>query len=189
MAEHKRQVAVFPGTFDPITNGHLDVIVRGARLFDELIVAVGDNPQKSSLLPMERRVETVRRAVAGLPNVRVASYTGLTVDFARSLGAATILRGIRNSADLDFESQVAMTNRAVAGVETVFILTSPSCAFISSSLIRQIARMGADISSLVPPQAAEAVYRAVGGRRRPSRVRAGKKPEGKRRAKGARRRR
>ena len=151
MSEQKR-IATFPGTFDPITNGHLDVIRRGAALFDELVVAVGENPEKSAILAQAVRAGIVREVVAELSNVRVECYTGLTVDLARRLGAAAILRGIRNSSDLQFEFQVALTNRVVAGVETVFILTNPQYAFTSSSLIRQIAAMGGDVSALVPPQ-------------------------------------
>ena len=152
MADHKRRVGVFPGTFDPITNGHLDVIRRGSLLFDELVVAVGDNPEKPALLDRDQRVRLVAEVVSGLENVRVAEFDGLTVDFARKVGAAALLRGIRNSSDLQFEFQVALTNRAVAGVETVFIMTSTEFAFTSSSLIKEIARMGGDVSSLVPPQ-------------------------------------
>ena len=148
-----KTTAVFPGTFDPVTNGHLDVIRRGAALFDELVVAIGANPAKTSRLDHERRADLMREVVADIPNVRVERYTGLTVDAVARLGAAVILRGIRNSADLQHESQMAMTNRAVAGVETVFIVTSPECAFIASSLVRQIAAAGGDVSTLVPPEA------------------------------------
>lgn len=152
MADHMRRIAVFPGTFDPITNGHLDVIRRGSLLFDELIVAVGDNPEKAAMLDQDLRVRIAADVVGGLDNVRVEKFAGLTVDFARKVGAAALLRGIRNSSDLQFEFQVALTNRAVAGVETVFIMTSTEYAFISSSLIKEIARMGGDVSTLVPAQ-------------------------------------
>ncbi|MBN1943442.1 MAG: pantetheine-phosphate adenylyltransferase [Phycisphaerae bacterium] len=145
-----RRVAVFPGTFDPVTNGHLDVIQRGVKLFDELIIAVGDNPEKQAMLPQPERVELLREVTAELPSVRVTPYQGLTVDFARSVGATAILRGIRNSSDLQFEFQTALTNRVVADVETVFIMTSTQYAFTSSSLIRQVAAMGGDVSALVP---------------------------------------
>lgn len=148
---HRPRRAVFPGTFDPLSNGHLDIITRGAALFDELIVAVGYNPQKQSFLSQEDRVAAARDVVAGLGNVRVEGFSGLTVDLARRLDADVLLRGVRNTTDLHFELQVALTNRAVAGVETVFIITSPQCAFISSSLIRQIAAAGGDVSTLVPP--------------------------------------
>jgi len=164
--KHKVRKAIFPGTFDPMTNGHLDVIRRGSRLFDELIVAVGDNPEKACMLRRHERIEITRKVVAGMKNVRVAGYAGLTADFARKAGAGVILRGIRNGADLQFESQVAMTNRAVAGVETVFIMTGAECAFISSSLIRQIARMGGDASAMVPRQVLPHLKLRRGGRRR-----------------------
>jgi pantetheine-phosphate adenylyltransferase len=152
MGDHKRQLAVFPGTFDPVTNGHLDVIRRGAALFDELVVAVGENPEKASLFSQQERAETIRALVAGMSNVRVETFAGLTVEFARKIGAAAILRGIRDTSDLHFEFQVALTNRVVAGVETIFIMTNPQYAFTSSSLIKQIAQMGGDVSALVPKE-------------------------------------
>ena len=152
MNKLKTRLAVFPGTFDPVTNGHLDVIRRGAKLFDELILAVGENPEKAALLDLKQRAGILREITSDMPNVRVETYTGLTVDFARKVGAAVILRGIRNGSDLQFESQMALTNRTVAGVETVFIMTGAEHAFTSSSLIKQIARMGGDVSALVPPQ-------------------------------------
>ena len=152
MTKIQKRIAVFPGTFDPITNGHLDVIKRGVKLFDELIVAVGDNPDKFILLDHKERVDIIRQTITDIPRSRVESYTGLTVDFAKTVGAAAILRGIRNSSDLQYEFQVALTNRVVAGIETVFIMTSTEYAFTSSNLIRQIASMGGDVSALVPPQ-------------------------------------
>jgi len=152
MTDQPTIIAIFPGTFDPITNGHVDVIRRGAKLFDLLIVAVGENPEKSSLMDPSERAEVISRVVAPLANVRVETFHGLTVDFARRVGAAVILRGIRNSSDLQFEFQVALTNRVVAGVETVFIIPAAEHAFTSSSLIRQIASMGGDISAMVPAQ-------------------------------------
>jgi pantetheine-phosphate adenylyltransferase len=152
MSKPAHRIGLFPGTFDPITNGHLDVIQRSAVLFDELVVAVGHNPEKPLALDRDERAQIIREVVAEMPNVRVATFEGLTVDFARQVGAAAIVRGIRSSADLQFEFQVALTNRVVAGVETVFIMTSSEYAFTSSSLIRQIASMGGDVSALVPPQ-------------------------------------
>jgi len=147
---HKR-IAIFPGMFDPVTLGHVDVIRRGAALFDEIIVAVGHNPLKTALLPADERLTILRDVLADLPNVRVEEFEGLTVDYARHVGAAAILRGIRNSSDLQYELQIALTNRAVADVETVFIMTSPQFAFTSSTLIKQIAERGGDVSKLVPP--------------------------------------
>jgi pantetheine-phosphate adenylyltransferase len=162
MNEHARRIAVFPGAFDPVTNGHLDVIERGRKLFDELVVAVGHNPEKQHLLSQDERVDILRRLLAEKPNVRVEAYTGLTATYARRIGAAAILRGIRNSSDLQFEFQLALTNREVAGVETVFILPSVQYAFASSSLIRQVAAMGGDISGMVPECVIERLRR--GGR-------------------------
>ncbi|MBC8372146.1 MAG: pantetheine-phosphate adenylyltransferase [Phycisphaerae bacterium] len=147
------RLAVFPGTFDPITNGHLDVIKRGMRLFDELVVAVGNNPEKAAMLDAKTRVEVVRQSTVDIPGVRVEMFSGLTIDFAASVSATVILRGIRDSSDLHFEYDVALTNRVVAGIETVFIIPSTEHAFTSSSLIKQIARMGGDVSAMVPPAA------------------------------------
>ena len=157
MGEQKMRLAIFPGSFDPPTNGHVDVIRRGAALFDRLIVAIGENPDKKALLAPDQRAAVLERIIADMPNVQVRTFQGLTVDFARKAGAAAILRGIRNSSDLQFEYQVALTNRVVAGVETVFIITSTQWAFTSSSLIRQVARMGGDVSAMVPPEAMEAI--------------------------------
>ncbi|HOD84648.1 MAG TPA: pantetheine-phosphate adenylyltransferase, partial [Phycisphaerae bacterium] len=152
MTDRPPRLGLFPGTFDPITNGHLDIIRRGRGLFDQLVVAVGDNPEKHSLLNADERAAIIREVVADMDNVRVEIFTGLTVDLARRLGATAILRGLRNTTDLHFEFQVALTNRVVAGIETVFVITASEWAFTSSSLIRQIARMGGDVSAMVPPQ-------------------------------------
>ncbi len=150
------RIALFPGTFDPITNGHVDVIRRGVKLFEELIVGVGENPEKSSMLAQAERVEIIREvlaeAIGSDAPVRVEPFTGLTVDFAARVGAMVILRGIRNLSDLQFEFQVGLTNRVVADIETVFIMTNPQYAFTSSSLIKQIASQGGDVSALVPAQ-------------------------------------
>jgi pantetheine-phosphate adenylyltransferase len=151
MTTHAETIAMFPGTFDPITNGHLDVIHRGRKLFDTLILAIGQHPDKKSLFTQAERLAMIRPMLADLPNVRVETFSGLSVDYARQVGATAMLRGIRNSSDLQFEFQVALTNRVVAGVETVFILTSTEFAFTSSSLIKEIASMGGDVSALVPP--------------------------------------
>lgn len=157
----RKHLAIYPGSFDPITFGHLDVIQRGRRLFDELVVAVGRNPAKDQLFSAEERVEMctalvddlVRREPDGA-KVTVKGFTGLTVDFARKLGASALLRGVRNLSDLQYEIQQAITNREVAGLETAFVVAGQSFAYTSSSLIKQIAAMGDDLAtlaSMVPP--------------------------------------
>src|SRR3954451_10047183 len=145
--KHKKR-GVFPGQFDPITNGHLDVIRRGVHLFDELIVAVGINPEKREMFSLDDRIDMIRSLLEDLPTVKVRKYTGLTVDFVRSVGATALLRGIRDASDLRYEFQLAMANRAVGGVETVFIMTGDQIALTSSSLIRQIVSLGGDVRSL-----------------------------------------
>jgi len=142
--------AIFPGSFDPITNGHLDVIQRGIKLFDELIVAVGKSPLKNQLFSPEERVEMIAELIKGIPGVSVESFDGLTVEYARQKKADVILRGLRSLTDMSYELELAMTNRSVAGIETVFIMTTEQYGFISSTLIRQVALLGGDISNLVP---------------------------------------
>jgi pantetheine-phosphate adenylyltransferase len=143
------KTAIFPGTFDPLSNGHLDVIRRGQHLFDRLIVAIGRNPAKREIFSIDERREMIAELVAAecKGNVEVSTYNGLTVDYARDIGAVAILRGIRNVTDLNFEFQLALTNRAIADVETVFIMTGEVHAFTSSTLIKQIAS-GGDIERL-----------------------------------------
>ena len=148
MPHRTRKVAVFPGQFDPPTNGHLDIIRRGVQLFDELIVAVGINPEKREMFTIDDRVEMTRQLVDGISGVKVQKYTGLTVDFVRSAHAIAILRGIRDVSDLRYEFQLAQANRAVGGVETVFIMTGDQYALTSSSLIRQIVSLGGDVAQL-----------------------------------------
>jgi pantetheine-phosphate adenylyltransferase len=142
--------AVFPGSFDPITNGHLDVINRGMKLFDELIVAVGKSPLKNQLFSPEERVEMIAELIKGLDGVSVESFEGLTVGYARQRKADVILRGLRSLTDMNYELELAMTNRSVAGIETVFVMTTEQYGFISSTLIRQVASLGGDISNMVP---------------------------------------
>ena len=163
-----RRVGLFPGTFDPLTNGHLDVILRGRALFDELVVAVGHNPAKREVFTPAERVAMIESLVEGT-NVRVDTFQGLTVDYARSVGATAILRGIRNVTDLNFEFQLALTNRAIAEVETVFIMTGEVHAFTSSTLIKQIASAGdtSRLAKLLPPTVLEALEekkKAFGGK-------------------------
>ena len=143
--------AVFPGSFDPITNGHLDVVKRGVELFDDLVIAVGRSAVKNSLFTPDERVEMIKELVKDIPGVMVESFSGLTVEYAASRGASVILRGLRNLTDVQYEFQLALTNRAVAGIETVFIMTAEEYGFTSSTLIREVATLGGDVSKLIPP--------------------------------------
>jgi len=142
--------AIFPGSFDPITNGHLDVINRGIKLFDELIIAVGRSPVKNQLFTPEERVEMIAELIADMPGISVESFDGLTVGYAAKKKADIILRGLRSLTDVQYEFQLAMTNRAVAGIETVFIMTSEQYGFTSSTLIRQVASLGGNLTKLIP---------------------------------------
>ncbi len=151
----RKHVGVFPGSFDPITFGHVDVIVRGRRLFDELVVAVGQNPGKDELFSPHEREEMVRELIGSIvekepdeASVRVETFSGLTVDFARSVGATALLRGIRNLSDLQYEIQQAVTNREVADLETAFVVAGQSLAYVSSSLIKQVTALGEDLDVL-----------------------------------------
>lgn len=153
-----RRIGVFPGQFDPITNGHLDVIRRGVKLFDELVVAVGINPEKREMFTLEERVAMARELLRDIPGTRVEHFSGLTVDFVRKANATAILRGIRDVSDLRYEFQLALANRAVGGVETVFIMTGDQHALTSSSLIRQVVSLGGDVNQLqglLPPLVVE----------------------------------
>lgn len=151
----KTHIALYAGSFDPITNGHLDVIRRGCRLFDEIVVGVGQNPDKRCLFSIDDRTamatELVKELSKDCPEasrIRVQSYEGLTVEFARSIGATALLRGLRNATDTATECQLALANRHVADIETVFILPSQAFGFTSSSLIRQIVALGGDLRTL-----------------------------------------
>jgi pantetheine-phosphate adenylyltransferase len=151
----REHLALYPGSFDPITYGHLDVVRRGRHLFDRIVVAVGRNPGKDSLFSVDERLSMVRTLIgemvaaepAAAP-VSVQSFSGLTVDFANQIGATALLRGIRNLSDLQNEIQQALTNREVAGLETVFIVAGQDFAYTSSSLIRQVTAMGKDLNAL-----------------------------------------
>jgi pantetheine-phosphate adenylyltransferase len=147
---HKPVSAIFPGSFDPITNGHFDVIHRGVKLFDQLIVAVGQNPTKKELFSLDDRVAMIRDLVKDMPHVSVESYNCLTVEFAARKKVDVMLRGLRNLTDVQYEFQLAMTNRAVAGIETVFVMTSEEYGFVNSTMVREVALLGGNVSKLIP---------------------------------------
>ncbi|MGC8561263.1 MAG: pantetheine-phosphate adenylyltransferase [Phycisphaerae bacterium] len=144
----QEKIAIFPGTFDPPTLGHLDVIERGRHLFDRLIVAIGVNSDKTELFPVALRQQLLEELTRDWANTTVEAYTGLTVDLVKKRSAVAILRGLRNMTDLEYEFQLALTNRAIASVDTVFIMTNERFGFTSSSLIRQIAALGGDLNKL-----------------------------------------
>ena len=142
--------AIFPGSFDPITNGHYDIIKRGISLFDEVIVAIGVNAEKKYMFALEDRKRFIEETFKDEPKVRVITYTGLTIDLCKKEKAQFILRGLRNPADFEFEKAIAHTNRVMSKIETVFLLTAARTSFISSSIVRDVLRNGGDISQLVP---------------------------------------
>lgn len=148
----KQDVCVYPGSFDPVTNGHLDIIKRAAQLFSEVVVAVLINPAKAGSFPLEKRLELLSRACAQIPNVRIDHFDGLLVDYMRKTGAKVVVRGLRAVSDFENEFQMAQVNHQMAPeVETLFMMTTPQCAYLSSSVVREIARFGGDISGFVPP--------------------------------------
>jgi pantetheine-phosphate adenylyltransferase len=141
---------VSPGSFDPVTNGHLDIIGRAARLYDEVVVAVLINISKPGLFAVDERIEMLTEATAEYPNVRVAKFHGLLVDFCRANDISMIVKGLRAVSDFDYELQMAQMNYSLAGVETLFMTTNPLYSFLSSSLVREIAQYGGDVTGLVP---------------------------------------
>jgi pantetheine-phosphate adenylyltransferase len=145
-----KKIAVFPGSFDPLTLGHLDVIHRGITLFDRLIIAIGVNTDKKYMFSLEERLEILRETFKDEPKISVHTYSGLTVDFCKDIKANFILRGLRNPADFEFEKAIAHTNRKLSEIETVFLLTSSGKSYISSSIVRDVIRHGGDYSGLVP---------------------------------------
>ena len=154
--------AVCPGSFDPVTHGHLDIVRRARSIADEVIVAVGINVSKSALLEADERVRLFQQAVADMPGVRVERMSGLLVDLCREQGADVIVKGLRGGADFDDEQPMAAMNRHLGAVETVFLASDGAFSHISSSLVKDVARYGGDISDLVPAPVAAAVYRALG---------------------------
>jgi len=158
-------VAVCPGSFDPVTLGHLDVVRRARGMFEEVVVAVGVNASKSPLLDAATRVALFEAAVAELDGVRVAPMPGLLADLCREVGATAIVKGLRGGADFDAEHPMALMNRHLSGVETVFVIGDPALAHIASSMVRDVANHGGPIDDLVPPGVADAVSRALEARR------------------------
>ncbi|MFD1548394.1 pantetheine-phosphate adenylyltransferase [Levilactobacillus fuyuanensis] len=149
-------IAVFPGSFDPLTNGHLDLIQRASKMFDHLIVAVGQNTSKRGVFTASERVAFIEAGVQDLPNVSVQVETGLTVDFMRSVNATVLVRGLRNSTDFEFEQGIAGMNRALDDqIDTVCLMAAPKYQFVSSSLLKEVAQFGGDLTRLVPPAVAE----------------------------------
>ena len=142
--------AIFPGSFDPLTSGHYDIIKRGVKLFDEVIVAIGINSAKKYMFSLEQRKQFIKDAFADEPKIKVVSYEGLTVDFCKEIDVEFILRGLRNPADFEFEKAIAHTNRDLAPIETVFLLTSAQTSYISSSIVREVIRNNGDYTKLVP---------------------------------------
>jgi len=144
------KTAVFPGSFDPITLGHYDIIKRGVSLFDKVIVAIGVNAEKKYMFTLEERLHFIRESFKDEPKVEVITYEGLTIDLCKKVGAKFILRGLRNPADFEFEKAIAHTNRQLSKIETVFLLTAAKTSYISSSIVRDVLRNGGDYTILVP---------------------------------------
>jgi pantetheine-phosphate adenylyltransferase len=155
--------ALCPGTFDPVTNGHIDIIERAAGRFDALVVGVLDNPSKEPLFAVEERVGMLKEAVHALGNVEVEAFTGLLVEYATRRGADVVVKGLRAVTDFEYEIQMAQMNHQLAGVETLFMTTSPQWSFLSSSLIKEVARFGGDVSTLVPEHVAARLAEKLGG--------------------------
>ena len=158
-------VAIYAGTFDPITNGHLDVAIRAAKLFEKLIIGVYDTPAKNLTFATEERVELAKQAVAHLPNVEVQPFSGMTVDFAKKVGAQTMVRGLRMSSDFEREFEMALMNKKQhPDLELVCLMTNLQYQFLSSSLLKEVASLGGDIENLVPEHVADALRKKVGAK-------------------------
>jgi pantetheine-phosphate adenylyltransferase len=157
--------ALCPGTFDPVTNGHIDIIQRAARCFDTVVVALLENPGKEPLFSVEERVGMLKESVADLEGVEVASFSGLLVDYANARGIRIIVKGLRAVTDFDYELQMAQMNNRLARVETFFVATSPQWSYLSSSLIKEVVRFGGDVSDLIPPVVSDRLDEKLGMRR------------------------
>ena len=147
-----KSLAVFPGSFDPITNGHIDIVARALTVFDELVIAILNNADKRPLFSVEERVEIIREAYRGNPRVRVDTFSGLLVDYAMKAGASVIVRGLRAISDFEFEFQLALMNRRLnPGIETIFIMAAESYSYVSSRLVKEVFQLGGSVRELVPP--------------------------------------
>jgi len=159
----KNLTAIYPGTFDPITNGHVDLLTRAARMFDRVVVAVAENPSKKPVFSLQERISFVEQAIADFPSVSVVGFSGLLVDFAQQERATVIIRGLRAVSDFEYEVQLAGMNRRLnSNVETVFISAAQEYAFVSSSLVREIALLGGDVGDFVPPCVKAALRGRIG---------------------------
>ena len=157
-----KKIAICPGSFDPITYGHLDIIQRGAKVFDEVFVGVLHNSAKKSLFTLEERVNLIEEATAHIPNVKVESFQGLTVDYAKSKNACAMIRGLRAVTDFEYEMQITSMNRVLDdGIDTFFIMTNNQYSFLSSSIVKEVAKYGGNISELVPKSVQEALERKM----------------------------
>ncbi|MEU6079784.1 pantetheine-phosphate adenylyltransferase [Streptomyces sp. NPDC047108] len=156
--------AVCPGSFDPVTNGHLDIIGRASKLYDEVYVAVMINKSKKGLFSVDERIDFLQRVTAGYGNVKVEAFHGLLVDFCKQRDIPAIVKGLRAVSDFDYELQMAQMNNGLSGVETLFVPTNPTYSFLSSSLVKEVAAWGGDVSHLVPPLVLEALVKRLGER-------------------------
>ena len=149
--------AIFPGTFDPFTLGHLDILNRSKLIFDEVIIGIGENIDKKAMFSLEDRIDFIKSVVINSENIKVQSYKGLTIDFCKKVDANFIVRGVRNNGDFEFEKAIARTNRLLSKIETVFLLTSAKTSFISSSIVRELIKNKGDYSRLVPESIAKII--------------------------------
>ena len=154
--------ALCPGTFDPVTNGHLDVVGRAASMFDGVVVAVLENPSKTPLFSVHERIALLEASLSDLSNIRVGSFGGLLVDYARAQGAHVIVKGLRAVSDYEYEIQMAQMNQRIGEIDTLFMATSPKWSFLSSSLVKEVARLGGDVQGLVPDHVRAALIERLG---------------------------
>ena len=165
MTQAKSGLALFPASFDPLTNGHLDLVHRARRVFPELVVSIAHNVEKSGMFTVDERLDMLRTVLADLPDVRVTAFEGLLVEYAREIGAATVVRGLRATSDFEYEFEMALMNRHLnPDVETLFLMTSQRYFYVSSSRLKELVRFGADISEWVPPIVAKYLREKLGPR-------------------------